>query len=229
LPFAETKRASALVRSSCGLAAVLGGLLWVPYGAFEMLKPWGVDTVYREDLGYEVVAAALLYRVYSLPGGLALLLTAIGLFGVFGPLGLPAGRTGRTSLGLTYVAMALAVLSVVGVVAQFDPLFTGPRIFGTLALGVATLLTGVGARRTGAASSWTSALVAVGLLGLFLLPLWPLVFAVEVVSEVAGAGVIALFGLGWALVGNLLWSGPGAAEGRSPPGRASCACAARER
>lgn len=28
-----------------GLAATVGGALWVPYGVFEMLEPWGTDTV----------------------------------------------------------------------------------------------------------------------------------------------------------------------------------------
>ena len=189
------------------LAAALGGLLWMLYGVFEMTQPWGEDTVYRDDRGYEVVTDALLYRVYSLPGSVALLLTAVGLLGLFGRLGLPAGRAGRTGLVLAYVASVLAVLSGVGVVARFDPVFTGPRILGTLALGAAALLAGVALRRTGAAPRWPAALLALGLLGLFLLPLWPLVYAVELVPEGGGAGVIALFGLGWVLVGYRLWLG----------------------
>ena len=28
------------------VTAVLGGLLWIPYGVFEMLQPWGVDAEY---------------------------------------------------------------------------------------------------------------------------------------------------------------------------------------
>ena len=189
------------------VAATLGGLLWVPYGVFEMTQPWGEDTVYRDDRGYEVVTDSLLYRVYALPGSLALLLTTLGLLGVFRVLGLPAGRAGRIGLVLAYVASVLALLSAAGVVVLFDPLFTAPRIFGTLALGAATFLAGVEARRSGAAPGWTDALLALGLLGLFLLPLWPLVYAVELVPEGAGAGVIALFGLGWVLVGYRLWLG----------------------
>ena len=200
-----------------GAAAALGGLLWVPYGVFEMLQPWGTDTVYRDDRGYEVVTDAPLYWVYGLPVSLALLLTAVGLLGAFARLGLPAGRPGRSGLVLAYAALALAVLSVVGLVVRFDPLFTAPRIFGTLALGAATLLAGVAARRIGADRGWVAALVVLGLLGLFLLPLWPLVYAVEVLSTGAGAALIALFGLGWVVVGHRLWSRPGAADGQPPP------------
>lgn len=196
-----------------GAAAALGGLLWLPYGVFEMLEPWGTADVYRDERGYDIVTDALLYGVYSLPGSLALLLTALGLLGVLALLRLPAGRAGRTGLVLAYAALALAVLSVAGLVVLFDPLFTAPRIFGTLALGAATVLAGVEARRMSAAPGWTAALLALGLVGLFLLPLWPLVYAVEVVPEAAGAGFIAVFGLGWVLVGYRLWSG----QGEEPP------------
>ena len=203
-----------LIRRTAAATAV-GGLLWMPYGALEMLQPWGVDTLYRDDLGYEVVRDALLYLAYSLPGSLSLLLTARGLLGLSRGLGLPVGRAGRAGLVLAHVAVGLAVFSTAGVVAQFDPLFTAPRIFGTLALGAATLLLGGDARRAGAAPGWSAALLTPGLLGLFLLPLWPLVYAVGVVPEAAGAAVIALFGLGWALVGRRLWFGLGSAGGPS--------------
>ena len=187
-----------------GLAAIVGGLLWIPYGVFELLKPWGADTVYRDDEGYEVVVDALLYRVYNVPGSIALLLTAVGLLGAFEVLALSAGRVGRVGRILAYIALVLAILSAVGVVIGFDPLFTAPRIFGTLALGAATFLAGLNARRTSGVQRWTPVLLALGLLGLFLLPLWPLVHAIEVVSEAGGAGVIALFGLGWMLAGYSL-------------------------
>ncbi|MBA3414068.1 MAG: hypothetical protein H0U10_02445 [Chloroflexia bacterium] len=180
----------------------------MPYGVFEMMQPWGDDTVYRDDRGHEVVTDTLLYRVYSLPGSVALFLTSLGLLGVFERLGLPAGRTGRTGLVLAYAALVLALLSAAGVVVRFDPVFTAPRIFGTLALGAATLLAGIEARRIAAVAGWWSAaLLALGLFGLFLLPLWPLVHAIEMVPEEAGAGIIALFGVGWVLVGYRLWLG----------------------
>lgn len=193
-------------RRRLGAAAALGGLLWVIYGVFEMLQPWGDDTVYRDDRGYEVVTATLLYWLYSLPGSLALLLTALGLLGVVALLRLPVGRPGRAGRVLAYAALALAVLSLVGLAVRFDPLFTAPRIFGTLALGVATLLVGIDAGRAGMARKWAVALLVLGLLGVFLLPLWPLVYALEVVPEGGGAGVIALFGLSWVLVGYRLWT-----------------------
>ena len=74
-------------------------------------------------------------------------------------------------------------------IALFDPVFTAARIFGTLAL------------------------LALGLLGLFLLPLWPLVYAVELLVTAAGAAFIALFGLGWVGLGMAL-----IARGQVPSG-----------
>ena len=65
-----------------GLAAILGGVLWVPYGVFEMLEPWGPAVIYRDDLGYQLVTAPSLFLAYSLPGSLALLLTSLGLLGL---------------------------------------------------------------------------------------------------------------------------------------------------
>ena len=153
------------------VACLLGGLLWIPYGLFEFLPPWGLDTVYREERGYEVVTDPLLYWMYSLPGSLALMLTALGLLGILGQSGLPRGWIDRVALVVTYGALVLAVLTVVGVVLQFDPLLTGPRILGTFALRAATFLAGVAAHRATATSGWTAALLALGLLGLFLLPL----------------------------------------------------------
>lgn len=206
------ERVEADRRRYLGAATAIGGLLWIPYGVFEMLQPWGIDTIYRDDRGYEVVTDAPLYWVYSLPGSLALLFTALGLRGVFTLLGLRS-RFGRL---LTYAALALATLSLIGLIIMFDPLFTAPRIFGTLALGTATLLAGIEARRNGAVGDWAGVFLFLGLLGLlgiFLLPLWPLVFAIEILPEGGGAAIIALFGLGWFLVGYRLWSSLHAEDG----------------
>ncbi len=189
-----------------GLAAVLGGVLWIPYGIFEMLQPWGTDTVYRDDVGYELITDAPLYRLYSLPGSLALLLTSLGLLGTLALLRLPAGRLSQVGRVLSYLAVMLAVISLGGAIALFDPVFTACRIFGTLALGIAAFLGGLDAQRAGKASGWAIALLLLGLVGMFLLPLWPLVYAVQWLSEGAGAAVIALFGLGWVAAGYRLWS-----------------------
>ncbi len=148
------------------------------------------------------------FVVYSLPGALALLLTSLGLLGVFALLGPPAGRAGAGGRILAYVALALAVLSLAGVAVLLDPLFTAGRAFGSLAFGVATVLAGLGARRAGASRGWTLGLLALGVAGLLQFALWPLMFAVQLVPPAAGAGLIGLFGLGWVALGYALAVSP---------------------
>lgn len=193
------------VRSG-GLAGAVGGVLWIPYGVFELLQPWGDDTTYLDDRGYEVIIDTALFIAYSLPGSLALLLTSLGLLSVLALLGLPQARIGKIGLLLAYAAVALAALSLVGVIVLFDPLFTAGRIFGSLVLGIATLLIGVDAQKIGVKQDWTLTLLILGTMGILLLPLWLLVHAVQWVPEAAGALFMALFGLGWLAAGYRVWS-----------------------
>ncbi len=182
------------------LAAMLGGALWVPYGIFEMLEPWGADVAYRDDVGYSVITDASLFVAYSMPGGLAVLLTSLGLLGV-ARFWASASLTERIGTILTCIAVVLAVLSVAGVIALFDPLFTVGRVFGTLALGTATFLVGVEAFRSRMEPGWTVALLYLGIAGIFLFPLWPLVYALQWVPQAAGAAFMVLFGLSWMALG----------------------------
>ena len=141
------------------MSAMLGGALWIPYGIFEMLEPWGADVSYREDVGYSVITDASLFVAYSMPGSLAVLLTSLGLLGVFARLGVSPILIDRIGTILTYIAVVLAVLSTAGVIALFDPLFTVGRVFGSLVLGTATFLVGVGALRSHMAPGWTVTLL----------------------------------------------------------------------
>jgi hypothetical protein len=128
--------------------AVLGGLLWTAYGPLELLQPFGADVRYDSAPGYDVVVDPTLFVLYSLPGSGALLLSALGLLAGARRLGV-ASRAVRVLAG---AAGALGVLSAVGVVARFDPAFTGGRILATLLLGLGTL-----AAAAGAAARWRSA------------------------------------------------------------------------
>ena len=98
------------------------------------------------------------------------------------------------------VALALGVVALAGVAAGFDPLFTAPRIFGTLTLGLAAALAVRGARSMGS-GTWTALLAVLGALGIALLPLWPVVYALAWLTPAAGAGVIGAFGVAWLTVG----------------------------
>ena len=176
-------------------AAIAGGLLWIAYGIFELLTPFGLETAYDDSRGYEVISDRLLHITYSLPGALAVLLSAVALLGL-----LRGGATvvdARLPCGLGWLAVACGGLAVVGVAIGFDPLFTGPRVFGTLALGFGTLL----AARALTPRDRRRHLALLGVGGIALLPLWPLIYAVQLLPAAAGAAVIACFGLGWIALG----------------------------
>ncbi len=42
---------------------VVGGVLWIVHGVFEMIQPWGAAAVYRPDLGYELITDRAKYRL----------------------------------------------------------------------------------------------------------------------------------------------------------------------
>ena len=108
----------------------------------------GADVVYRDDVGYSVLTDASLFVAYSVPSSLAVLLTSLGLLSVFARLRVSASLIDRIGIILTYVAVVLAVLSVAGVIALLDPLFTVGWVFGSFVLGTATFLVGVNAFRS---------------------------------------------------------------------------------
>ena len=87
----------------------------------------------------------------------------------------------------------------------FVPLFFAGIVFGSLILGAASFLVGMDARRAGVASHWTTGLLILGIMGLLLLPLRPLVYALALIPEGVAAVFMALFGLGWLLMGSRLW------------------------
>lgn len=184
-------------------AAILGGLLWLPYGVLAMLNPWGVDVVYSEAKGYSLVVDSALFLAYSLPGGLALALTSAGLIGIVTQL--RTHNLGRGALVFAYAALALAALCLLGAVILFDPVFTAGRIFGTVLLGTATVLAAVVAHKRRASRGLVGGLLLVGAVGLFLLPLWPLVYALQWLTPAQAAWVFVLFGVGWVGVGWHLW------------------------
>lgn len=191
-----------------GAATMLGGALWIVYGFFEMLEPFGPAILYYEELGYELVTRAPLFLLYAMPGTIALLLTGIGLPALIALWHHRPGRAGRLAVGLAYGAAGTGLLSALGVVSLFVPLFFGGLVLGTFLLGGAALMLGTEGRR--------GALAVLGLIGLLQMPLRPLVYALALVPPAGAAAFIALFGLGWIVLGYYLWL-----AGRRPIGALS--------
>ncbi len=175
---------------------VVGGILWAIYGVFEMLEPFGVAKVYDAGLGYELITDRVLYLLYGAPGALALILCSFGL------ITLARGHAGRlVGLGriLAVATLGGGVLSGAGLAIASAPLFFGPIALGTPVLGAATCVVAAGARRLSRADR--ALLLLTGALGLFNLPLRPLVYALRVIPLAGGAAIIGLFGLGWIALG----------------------------
>lgn len=119
---------------------IVGGTLWMFHGIFEMIKPFGIAVVWQPDLRYDLITNAPLYRVYGVPGALALVLTSLGLVASATRSGRPAA-VGRV---LAYATLAVGVLSGVGLALGVPPLSFGSIAFGTPVLGVGAVLVGAG-------------------------------------------------------------------------------------
>lgn len=172
---------------------VVGGILWIVFGVFVMIKPWGAAEIYRPDLGYELITNRALYLLYGVPGTAALILSGFGL------LALAPGQAGRlVGLGrvLAYATLGAGGLSGLGLAIGSAPLFFGPVALGAPILGAAACFVATGAR-----SANRGLLLLTGGLGLFFLALWPLVVALQVIPPAAGAMAIGLFGFGWVILG----------------------------
>lgn len=185
---------------------VAGGILWMFHGYFRSMTPLGPDQVWREDLGYSLVLSTGLFLLYDLPGVLALLLTSWATL-----LYLPALRTPRT--GPKHAAKLLVILAFVfglvaaaGLIIRSVPPTTAGLNFGTLVLGLALFLAGLAAVKGGNGLYGRPALLGpvlmlLGAIGVFTLPLQPLMYAFALVPLTSGAAVFALFGAGWIVLG----------------------------
>ena len=175
---------SNLVRGS-GLAAMLGGALWVVKGGLIMA---GVL-----DLGELLIVAQLLF--------------AVGLIGLHLRLGGRGGRLGRFGGYVAYLAAALSVVN-----APYAVFFAedGPRTpfpfnttfaTATLAIFAGLVLIGLAALRTETLPSrWRTLPLTIGLLAL--LPVWVLAFIHLELPVVA-------LGVAWMLLGYVIWSDKG--------------------
>ena len=172
------------------LAAVAGGLLWIPYGVLELLEPLGADTAWSDARAYDVVVDRGLFVLYGAPGALALVLSAMAAMIAVRRVG-----GGRAAQACAWAAIALGVVSAAGLAIALDPLFTGPRILGTLVLGASRCLAAFASGRV------DRRLLGLGAAARAMLALWPAVYAVEVLPATLGALLIALFGIAWAAWG----------------------------
>ncbi len=175
-----------------GLAAMLGGVLWVFKGGAIMLTGEQPPVVFSA----------------------ALPLFAAGLVGLHARLGGRGGRLGRTGLLVAYVALASALVALVGFtlvpagwvpneamkgVSSVTEVLAGFGPFaGLVLLGIATL-------RVKAMPAPWSALPLV--MGAGAVPLMLVGGILELVNERLFELPIVLLGFAWVLLGYSVWSG----------------------
>jgi hypothetical protein len=175
-----------------GLAAMLGGVMWVVKGGAIMLTGEQPPVLF----------------------GAALPLFAVGLVGLHARLGGRGGRLGKTGVLVAYAALASALVVLVGwtlapagwvpsedSVTPLTPFIVlaglGPFV-GLVLLGIATL-------RVKAMPAPWSALPLV--MGAGAVPLMLVGGILELVSERLFELPIVLLGLAWVLLGYSVWSG----------------------
>lgn len=190
-------------------AMIAGGILWIVYGYFRFVTPQGPDVEWREELGYSPILSTELFLLYNVPGVLAILLTLWGTLSHVHSL-----RTEHTRLKLAawiaaLLASVLGLLATAGQVILFDPLKTFGLAVGTPILGLAIFLAGLAVVRDGKTQNGPSlrvgpVLMLLGVIGMFTLPLRPLMFALSLLPLAFGAAAFALFGASWILLASSL-------------------------
>ncbi len=194
-------------------AALYGGPAWMLYGIFEIVQPFGADTVFDAAREYDVVVDRGLFTLYGVPGSVALALGAGVVLSLLEATSRP--RPARAGRVLAWLALALAAASLAGVAIALDPLFTGSRIAGTLVLGLALCWAAPCLRSRALALP----VAALGVTGMGLLALWPLIYALEILPRAAGAAIFVAFGAGWIAAGRR-FGGPAAGRAVGVPGLA---------
>ena len=187
----------------CGLAAMLGGALWVIGTLVHASKPRGC------------IAEECAFRPMRETGALAGILTLLSvLLFVAGAVGLLAlvrsgGRFGKLGNAGTIVgAVGAAVLAIATLVQAIFfggdfPLMPHFVIPGLLAMVVGFVLVGITILRSGVLPRWAAVLVIAGALGML-----------GANEQTARVLLMIPFGVAWVAVGYVLWSGAGASTGR---------------
>ncbi len=181
-----------------GLAAMVGGVLWIVGAVIHASKPRGCiaeECAFRpmRESGALVGILTLLSVVFLAAGaaGLVILARRSGRFGKAGKAGVFIGAVGAALL----VTATLIQAIFFGGDFPLMPHFVVP---GLLALVVGFVLVGVAVLRAGVLPRWVAVLIVVGAL------------AMLVANEQTARVLLMIpFGVAWVAVGYALWSGKG--------------------
>jgi hypothetical protein len=184
------------------VAMFSGGFLWMVHGYFRFIMPYGLDAEWREELGYSEIINTGVFLLYYLPGVLALLLTSWSLLSSLPRLSPPGNRVRTAAQVMAWLALGFGLVAAVGQLVLVVAPTIGGVSFGTLMLGLASLLAGLAAIRDGEARAsapkfLARLLIATGLMGIATLPVQPMIFALALLQPGFGTAFLALFGAGW--------------------------------
>jgi hypothetical protein len=187
----------------CGLAAMLGGALWVFVNVIHASKPRGCIAEQcalrpMRDTGALEGILMLLSLMLFVAGAAGLLVLArrLGRFGKLGNAGAAIGVVGVAVLVLAGLIQALFFNG------DF-PLMPGFVVPGVLAVIVGFVLLGIAILRAGVLPRWAALLFIVGAL------------AMLGFNEQTWRTLMALpLGVAWVAVGYVLWSGVGTPTGQ---------------
>lgn len=208
------KRTNSDIRNPTGTglgvrwAMTAGGALWIVFGYYRFLVPHGPDVQWREDLGYSLILNKGLFVLYNLPGVLALLMTSLAAFWYVTAVHPARKRLGSVSRVLLVISAVFGLMATAGQLGQLDALTTGGLSFGVLFLGLALFLAGMAMTGNNTSPGMYrpipgSALMLLGVAGMLILLLRPLMFAFQLLPLAFGAAACILFGGGWILLGGI--------------------------
>ena len=195
---------SSLIRWG-GLAAMVGGALWVIGTLIHASKPRGC--IVQECAFRPMRETGVLDGILMLVSFLLFVAGAAGLV----ILAWSAGRFGRMgNTGAAIGAVGAALLVVASLVQAFFfrgdfPLMPYFVIPGVLALIAGVLLLGVAVLRAGVLPRWVAVLIIVGAL-----------LMIGTNEQTARVLLTIPFGVSWVAVGYALWSGGKGAPARQP-------------
>ena len=174
----------------CGVAAMLGGMLWIVAALITASKPRGCIGPECDVLAMRDTSDVALLLL------LALLLSAMGLAGMF----IRARNTGRFDrwgqIGLAVSSVGTALLVLGMVLSAISDIFWVLVPLGGLALVIGLALVGIAALRMEVLPRWAAVLLVLGSLGML-----------GFNDQNAQALMAIPFGIGWLAVGYALWSG----------------------
>lgn len=171
-----------------GLAAIVGGVLWIIFGVLNT-QPLGTS----HTTAPFAIRDPSLYRIYHLPAAVATLLAAVGLLGLGRRLAQPAGPLVRVGLVLAYIAAVAGAVNTLALAVLVISLHFAGAMIGVLSLGIGTILVGVAVLRNAGWRRWRTLPLTIGILGVLTFPVSMLTFGGP--AELVGVALMALFGL----------------------------------